>query len=86
MKLTWYGQAAFRLESEDGLAVICDPYTPELLGYPPIRDACDLGYLVTQVTDACATFGEGRQKASLNAIKGYCRQITADELTAELAR
>ncbi|WP_103335635.1 isochorismatase family cysteine hydrolase [Pseudotabrizicola formosa] len=48
-----------------------------------IRDACDLGYLVTQVTDACATFGEARQAASINAIKGYCRQITTDALIAE---
>ncbi|NEX46712.1 isochorismatase family cysteine hydrolase [Pseudotabrizicola algicola] len=49
-----------------------------------IRDACDLGYLVTQVTDACATFGPERQAASLNAIKGYCRQITTDALVREL--
>ncbi len=49
-----------------------------------IRDACDLGYLVTQVTDACATFSDARQAASLNAIKGYCRQITTAELVAEL--
>lgn len=49
-----------------------------------IRDACDLGYLVTQVTDACATFSESRQAASLNAIKGYCRQVTTDALIAEL--
>lgn len=50
-----------------------------------IRDACDLGYLVTQVTDACATFGEARQAASLSAIRGYCRQITTDALVAELS-
>lgn len=49
-----------------------------------IRDACDLGYLVTQVTDACATFGAARQAASVSAIKGYCRQITTDALIAEL--
>ena len=49
-----------------------------------IRDACDLGYLVTQVTDACATFTPARQAASLNAIKGYCRQVTTDRLIAEL--
>lgn len=48
-----------------------------------IRDACDLGYLVTQVTDACATFTEARQAASLRAIAGYCRQVTLDELLAE---
>lgn len=49
-----------------------------------IRDACDLGYLVTQVTDACATFTDARQAASIAAIKGYCRQMTTDELVAEL--
>lgn len=49
-----------------------------------IRDACDLGYLVTQVTDACATFGETRHAASIGAIKGYCRQITTEALIAEL--
>ena len=51
-----------------------------------IRDACDIGYLVTQVTDACATFGEARQRASLTAIKGYCRQVTTAELLAELGK
>lgn len=49
-----------------------------------IRDACDLGYLVTQVTDACATFTEARQTASLAAIRGYCRQRTTAEMVAEL--
>jgi ureidoacrylate peracid hydrolase len=49
-----------------------------------IRDACDLGYLVTQVTDACATFTPARQAASINAIRGYCRQVTTDQLIAEL--
>ena len=49
-----------------------------------IRDACDLGYLVTQVTDACATFTEARQAASIRAIRGYCRQVTTDALIAEL--
>lgn len=49
-----------------------------------IRDACDLGYLVTQVTDACATFTEARQTASLAAIRGYCRQRTTAEIVAEL--
>ena len=49
-----------------------------------IRDACDLGYLVTQVTDACATFTEDRQKASISAIRGYCRQVTTNQLVAEI--
>lgn len=49
-----------------------------------IRDACDLGYLVTQVTDACLTYTPERQANSIAAIKGYCRQVTTDELIKEL--
>ncbi|TXH32792.1 MAG: cysteine hydrolase [Rhodospirillaceae bacterium] len=49
-----------------------------------IRDACDLGYLVTQVTDACATYSPERHANSLKAIKGYCRQRKTTELIAEL--
>lgn len=49
-----------------------------------IRDACDLGYLVTQVTDACATYTGDRHANSINAIKGYCRQVTSQELIEEL--
>lgn len=50
-----------------------------------VRDACDLGYLVTLVTDACATYSPQRQAASLAAVAGYCRQRTAAEVAAELA-
>lgn len=49
-----------------------------------LRDACDLGYLVTQVTDACLTYTPERQASSLSAIKGYCRQVTTADLIAEL--
>ncbi|UWR22138.1 cysteine hydrolase family protein [Sulfitobacter sp. S190] len=49
-----------------------------------IRDACDLGYLVTQVTDACLSYTPERQANSISAIKGYCRQVTTAELLAEL--
>jgi ureidoacrylate peracid hydrolase len=49
-----------------------------------IRDACDLGYLVTQVTDACLSYSAERHVNSLQAISGYCRQITTAELIAEL--
>ena len=51
-----------------------------------IRDACDLGYLVTQVTDACATETQARQDNSLSTIKGYCRQVTTEQLLDELQR
>lgn len=50
-----------------------------------IRDACDLGYLVTQVTDACLTYSQERHDNSLRTIKGYCRQVTTVELIEELS-
>ncbi|MCG6115849.1 MAG: cysteine hydrolase [Mesorhizobium sp.] len=50
-----------------------------------IRDACDLGYLVTVVPDACATMTQERHDFSLRAIKGYCRQVDTDALLEELA-
>ena len=51
-----------------------------------VRDACDLGYLVTLVTDATATHTAERHAASITAIRGYCRQRTADQVIAELAQ
>ena len=49
-----------------------------------VRDACDLGYLVTLATDACATYSEERHCAALSSIAGYCRQMATRALTAEL--
>lgn len=49
-----------------------------------VRDACDLGYLVTVVTDACATYSLDRHKTSLQLNQGYCRQMTTTELMVEL--
>ncbi|WP_354505672.1 isochorismatase family cysteine hydrolase [Limibacillus sp. MBR-115] len=49
-----------------------------------VRDACDLGYLVTLVPDACATITPERQETSLRAIKGYCRQVSTDDLLREI--
>ena len=49
-----------------------------------VRDACDLGYLVTLVPDACATYSQERHNNSLRTIKGYCRQVNTDALIAEI--
>lgn len=49
-----------------------------------VRDACDLGYLVTLVPDACATYTQDRHDNSLRTIKGYCRQVNTDELLKEI--
>jgi nicotinamidase-related amidase len=50
-----------------------------------VRDACDLGYLVTLVPDACGTYSQERHDNSLRTIKGYCRQISTDELIKEIS-
>lgn len=50
-----------------------------------VRDACDLGYLVTMVTDACATITRERHDAAVASLTGYCRQRTTEALIAELA-
>jgi L-ascorbate metabolism protein UlaG (beta-lactamase superfamily) len=42
MKLTWYGHAAFRIET-DGSRIIVDPYrSPDCGGYAPIDEPADL--------------------------------------------
>ena len=49
-----------------------------------VRDACDLGYLVTVPTDACATLSQERHDWSLRNNRGYCRQLTTNALVAEI--
>jgi len=51
-----------------------------------VRDACDLGYLVTVPTDACVTLTDERQESSLRNNRGYCRQRTTRQLLDEIAR
>jgi ureidoacrylate peracid hydrolase len=51
-----------------------------------VRDACDLGYLVTTVTDACTTGSQERHDWSLRNARGYSRQITTAEMVAEIER
>jgi ureidoacrylate peracid hydrolase len=49
-----------------------------------VRDACDLGYLVTVPTDACATQTRVRHENALANNAGYCRQISTQALLAEI--
>jgi ureidoacrylate peracid hydrolase len=50
-----------------------------------VRDACDLGYLVTLITDACTTYTQERHDFAIKSIKGYCRQRTTEEFVKEIA-
>lgn len=49
-----------------------------------VMTACDLGYLVTLVSDACATYSQERHDSTLRAISGYCRQRTTGEFLEEI--
>jgi ureidoacrylate peracid hydrolase len=49
-----------------------------------VRDACDLGYLVTLPVDACATQSLARHGSSVANNAGYCRQVTTQALLAEI--
>jgi len=51
-----------------------------------VRDACDLGYLVTVPTDACLTLSPERHDWSLRNNRGYCRQCSTREMLDEIAR
>ena len=64
--------------------IVCGVLTDQCVD-STVRDACDLGYLVTMVTDACATHSEERHRSSIANNRGYCRQATTDAMIAELA-
>lgn len=49
-----------------------------------VRDACDLGYLVTVPVDACATLSAERHDWALRNNRGYCRQIGTAALVQEI--
>ncbi len=42
MDITWFGHAAFGLAPVDGPRIITDPYTPEGVGYAPIKASAEL--------------------------------------------
>ena len=49
-----------------------------------VRSACDLGYLVTLISDGCATYTQERHDMALRANAGYCRQRTTAEFLQEI--
>ena len=42
MKITWYGQASFAIESDDGARIVTDPYDPEKAGFRSFSDPADI--------------------------------------------
>ncbi len=64
--------------------VICGLLTDQCVE-SAVRDACDLGYLVTVPEDACATMSRDRHEQSLDMYAGYCRIVKSADVVAELA-
>ncbi len=64
--------------------VICGLLTDQCVE-SAVRDACDLGYLVTVPEDACATMSRERHEQSLAMYSGYCRIVGSRDVAAELA-
>jgi nicotinamidase-related amidase len=63
---------------------ICGVYTNECVE-TTVRDACDLGYLVTLIDDACTTVTKELHQASLATLRDrYARVISTDEAIAEI--
>ncbi|MDA0228605.1 MAG: cysteine hydrolase [Proteobacteria bacterium] len=62
---------------------ICGVYTEQCVE-SAVRDACDRGFLVTLVGDACTTPSQTAHDNSLQAIKGYCRTVNTADLVTEL--
>jgi L-ascorbate metabolism protein UlaG (beta-lactamase superfamily) len=52
MEITWFGHAAFKLTDMSGFSVITDPYTPEGVGYAPIRETADVVVISSDDDDA----------------------------------
>ena len=50
-----------------------------------VRDAADLGYFVTLVSDACAAESVDSHEKGLMGMKGFCRIITTDDVLVELS-
>jgi L-ascorbate metabolism protein UlaG (beta-lactamase superfamily) len=63
MKVKWYGHACFRLEGRpegnggQQVAIVTDPYTPEISGYDPIPEPADV-VIMSSATDTFHSCGE----------------------------
>lgn len=64
--------------------VICGIETDDCVE-SAIRDAADLNYQVTLVTDACTSHSPERHEMALQTIASHCRQVTTEALVAEVS-
>ena len=63
--------------------VICGQLTDQCVE-STVRDAADLGYLVTVAEDACAAHTNEQHQRGLSGMKGFCRILSTDEILQEI--
>jgi len=65
--------------------IVCGVYTNECVS-TTVRDACDLGFYTTLVSDACATVTPELHNATINTLKDrYARVMCTEEVCKEIA-
>jgi len=63
--------------------VVCGQLTDQCVE-GAVRDAADLGYLVSVVEDACGAESEDRHLWGLRGMEGFARRVTTDDVLLEL--
>ena len=63
--------------------VVCGQLTDQCVE-SSVRDAADLGYLVTVVKDACAAHSCDEHDKGLFGMKGFCRILSTEEVLREI--
>ncbi len=63
--------------------VICGQLTDQCVE-SAVRDAADLGYLVTVAEDACAAHSENEHQKGLFGMKGFCRRMKTQDMLFEI--
>ena len=63
--------------------VVCGQLTDQCVE-SAVRDAADLGYLVTVAEDACAAHSIEEHKKGLFGMKGFCRILSTREILKEI--
>ena len=63
--------------------VVCGQLTDQCVE-SAVRDAADLGYLVTVVEDACAAHSSDDHQKGLHGMRGFCRILRTEEVLGEI--
>ncbi len=65
--------------------VVCGQLTDQCVE-SAVRDAADLGYLVTVAKDACAAHSHAEHDKGLFGMKGFCRILSTTDILREIER